>query len=100
MMVKSDPQLFSSRFLEKSLFISSFLISSTFLTADISNRAILSKKSERIIKTAMFDLQLDYSVLKIKSKDKSRHNQKKTIAMRNPVLLENKSIQCFVVKSQ
>ena len=49
---------------------------------------------------AMFDLQLDYSLLKIKSKDISRHKQKRTIAMRYPVLLENKSIQCFVVKSQ
>ena len=93
--VRSDnPRLFSSRFLEKHCSFFSFLIFSTFLRADISKCAILTKKSESIIKMAMFDLQLDYSLLKIKSIDRSRHKQKRTIqiAMRNPVFLKNKSI--------
>ena len=37
---------------------------------------------------AMFDLQLDYSLLKIKSIDRSRHKQKMTIAKIH--YLENK----------
>ena len=42
---------------------------------------------------AMFDVQLDYSLLKIKSIDRGRHKQKRTIAMLNPVFLKNESIQ-------